>query len=106
MSGMEVELRWRDNSDRETEFAVFLQGPSDPRPRAVRSVAANATSVAVDDLVPGVTYRFAVEALNGKIGSGRTPMAAATTWADARLHLEAEGEIVSEDARPLHRQRP
>ena len=80
VSGMEVELRWRDNSDRETEFGVFLQGPGDSKPRLIGTVPANTTSMVVNELVPSVTYGFAVEARNGELRSERTPETGATTW--------------------------
>ncbi len=80
VSGMEVELRWRDNSDRETGFGVFLQGPGDSKLRMIGTAPANATSAVVNELVPDVTYSFAVEALNGLLPSERTPESTATTW--------------------------
>ncbi len=76
----EIELRWKDNSRTETEFAIFQQGPGDSKPRLIGTVAANRTSAVVDELVPAVTYRFAVEARNGPLASARTPVVAATTW--------------------------
>ena len=76
----EVELRWRDNSRTETGFAVFLRGPGASQFRMIGSVSANATSAIIDELVPGITYDFAVEARNGPLRSGRTPAATATTW--------------------------
>ena len=75
-----IELRWRDNSSGETDFAVFQQGPGDSKLRLIGTAPANATSSIVADLVPGITYRFAVEARNGSFASERTPTAAATTW--------------------------
>ena len=80
IGSMEIELRWRDNSRVETEFAIYFQGPGDPRLRLLGSVPADTTSTVVDDLVPDVTYGFAVEARNGPLRSGRTPKATATTW--------------------------
>ena len=97
LSGMEVELRWRDNSDRETGFGILLQGPGDSKLELIRSVPANTTSTVVHELVPNTTYGFAVEARNGLLRSGRTPMSTATTWAEANLHIEGEGRIVSEE---------
>ena len=76
----EIELRWRDNSLTETEFAVFQQGPGDSKLRLIGKAPANTTSLVVADLVPNVTYRFAIEARNGSLHSERTPKAAATTW--------------------------
>ena len=61
------------------------------------SVPANTTSTVVDELVPNIAYNFAVEARNGPLLSGRTPMSTATTWGDANLHIDAEGRIVSEE---------
>lgn len=96
ISGTEVRLRWRDNSDNESGFAVFLQGPVDRRLREVGLVPANETSTVVGDLVPGVTYAFAVEARNGVLRSSPTRTATVTTWVDANLHIEGEGRIISE----------
>jgi predicted extracellular nuclease len=76
----EIELRWRDNSLTETEFAVFQQGPGDSKLRLIGTAPANSTSTIVTDLVPNVTYRFAVEARNGLLSSERTPKVTATTW--------------------------
>ena len=92
----EIELRWRDNSRTETHFDVLQQGPGDSRLRLIRSVPANTTSVVVGDLVPNITYNFAVAARNGQLRSERTPVATATTWADAGLRLDAQGEVVAE----------
>lgn len=75
----EIELRWQDNSRVETAFDIHLQGPGDPNLRLVGSVPANTTSTVVDDLVPDVTYRFAVEARNGPLRSERTSKSSATT---------------------------
>lgn len=80
INGMEVELRWRDNSDRETAFGVFLQGPGDSRLRLIGTVAPNTTSMVVNELVPSVSYSFALEARNGELRSERTPETRATTW--------------------------
>ena len=76
----EIELRWRDNSSTETEFAVFQQGPGDSRLRLIGMAPANSRSTLVTELVPNVTYRFAVEARNGPLSSERTPKVTATTW--------------------------
>ncbi len=76
----EIRLRWRDNSDTETGFAVYQQGPGDSKLRLIGTVAANRASVVVDELVPGITYGFAVEARNGLLASARTPKVEATTW--------------------------
>ncbi len=76
----EVELRWRDNSRVETGFDILLQGPGDARMRRIGSAPSNATSMVVDELVPDVSYRFAVEARNGPLRSGRTAQATARTW--------------------------
>lgn len=81
ISGTEIQLEWRDNSNNEVEFAIFLQGPGDGKLRWIGSAPANATSALVRDLVPNVTYHFAVEARNGSLRSGRTPTATAATWA-------------------------
>ena len=88
-----IELRWRDNSSGETGFAVYQQGPGDSKPRQIGMAPANATSTIVADLVPGITYRFAVEARYGALASGRTPMASATTWfsKDARC---GDGDVL------------
>ncbi len=80
VGGMEVELQWQDNSDMETGFGVFLQGPGDLNMRMIGTAPANTTSMVVNELVPTVTYSFAVEALNGALRSERTPIAMATTW--------------------------
>ena len=96
LSETEIELIWRDNSRTETEFAVFLRGPGDSKLRMIGSVPANTTSMVVNELVPNVTYSFAVEARNGQLRSERTPVATATTWADAGLRLDAQGEVVAE----------
>lgn len=76
----EIELRWRDNSLTETELAVFQQGPGDSKLRLIGTAPANNTSTIVTELVPNVTYRFAVEARNGPLSSERTPKVTATTW--------------------------
>jgi len=84
ISGTEIELGWTDNSHNEAEFAIFLQGPGDSRLRWIGAAPANATSAIVDDLVPNITYNFALEARNGSLHSERTGKATATTWvADA-----------------------
>ena len=80
ISATEIELRWKDNSNAETDFAVFQQGPGDSRLRLIGTVPVNTTSMVVTELVPDTSYRFAVEARNGSLGSGRTPKVAATTW--------------------------
>ncbi len=80
MGATEVELRWQDNSTVETGFAVFQQGPGDSTMRHIGMTPAGATSVVVADLVPAVTYRYAVEARNGALASERTPAVSATTW--------------------------
>lgn len=80
ISSTEIELRWKDNSRVESGFDIFLQGPGDARLRLIGSVPANTTSTIVDELVPDISYNFAVEARNGPLRSGRTPKAAATTW--------------------------
>ncbi len=80
LSETEVELRWRDNSDRETGFAVFLQGPGDSKLRLIGTAPADTTSMVVNELVPSIAYGFAVEARNGELRSERTPKAEATTW--------------------------
>ena len=97
ISSTEIELRWQDHSRVETGFDVFLQGPGDSKLRLIGSVPANRTSLVVDDLVPSVTYNFAVEARNGLLRSGRTPTSTATTWDEADLRIDAEGLIVSEE---------
>ena len=76
----EIELRWRDNSSAETLFAIFQQGPGDSRMRQIGTAPPNSTSTVVNELVPNVTYRFAVEAHTGALRSERTPKATATTW--------------------------
>jgi len=93
----EIELRWRDNSRTETAFAVFLQGPGDSKLRLIETVPANTTSTVVTELVPNVTYSFAVEARNGELRSGRTQIATATTWAEANLNIDVEGRVLSEE---------
>ena len=80
LSETEIELRWRDNSDVETDFAIFLQGPGDSTLRLIGTAPADSTSTVVAELVPNVTYRFAVEARNGALSSERTPKVTATTW--------------------------
>ncbi len=80
ISSTEIELQWRDNSNAETAFAVFQQGPGDSRLRVIGTVPANTTSTVVEELVPDTTYRFAVEAYNGPLRSERTPKSTATTW--------------------------
>ncbi len=80
ISSTEIELRWQDDSSVETGFDIFLQGPGDSRPRSIGMAPPNATSTVVADLIPGMTYRFAVEARNGSLVSERTPTAEATTW--------------------------
>ena len=80
LSETEIELRWRDNSRTGTEFAVFQQGPGDSKLRLIGTAPRNSTSTIVAELVPNVTYRFAVEARNGPLASERTPKVAATTW--------------------------
>lgn len=80
LSETEIALRWRDNSVTETAFAIFLQGPGDSRLRLIGTAPANSTSMVVTELMPNVTYRFAVEARNGPLHSERTPKATATTW--------------------------
>ena len=97
ISSTAVELRWRDNSSSENHFDVFLQGPGDARLRLFRSVPANSTRAIVDDLVPSVTYNFAVEARSGQLRSGQTPPVTATTLADANLRIDAEGLVASEE---------
>ena len=97
ISSTAVELTWRDNSSSESQFDVFLQGPGDARLRLFRSVPANSTTVIVDDLVPSITYNFAVAARNGQLRSRQTPPATATTLADAALRIAAEGVILSEE---------
>lgn len=69
LSETEIELRWRDNSRTETEFAVFQQGPGDSKLRLIGTAPRNSTSTIVAELVPNVTYRFAVEARNGPLAS-------------------------------------
>ena len=93
VGGMEVELRWRDNSDRETGFGVFLQGPGDLKLRMIGTVPANTTSTVVNELVPTVTYSFAVEALNGALRSERTPEATETTWTAAAARCSEEDAL-------------
>lgn len=80
ISSTEIELRWKDNSRVETGFDVYLQGPGDSRLRLIGSVPANITSMIVDELVPDISYNFAIEARNGPLRSGRTATATATTW--------------------------
>ncbi len=80
ISSTEIELQWRDNSNAETAFAVFQQGPGDSRLRVIGTVPANTTSTVVEELVPDTTYRFAVEARNDSLSSRRTPKSTATTW--------------------------
>ena len=80
VSGTEIELGWRDNSDRETGYGVFLQGPGDSKLRLIGTAPANTTSMVVAELVPSITYNFAVEARNGALRSERTQKATATTW--------------------------
>ena len=92
-SGTEIELRWKDNSSTETGFAVYLQGPGDSKLRLIGTAPANSTSTVVRDLVPNVTYRFAVEARNGALLSERTPKAAATTWTVETAHC-GEGDYL------------
>ena len=89
----EIELRWRDNSRTETEFALFLQGPGDSRLRLIGKAPANSTSTIVTDLVPNITYRFAIEARNGALHSERTPKAAATTWTSESARC-GEGDVL------------
>jgi len=88
-----VELRRRDNSRGETGFAVFQQGPGDSKPRLIGTAPANATSTIVADLVPGIAYRFAVEARNGSLASERTPAVAATTWFSEEARCD-EGDVL------------
>ena len=96
IGSMEIELRWRDNSRVETEFAIYFQGPGDPKLRLFGSVPADTTSMVVDDLVPDVTYDFAVEARNGPLRSGRTPKATATTWlSDATRTPKAPSDLTA-----------
>ena len=76
----EIELRWRDNSSAETLFAIFQQGPGDSRMRQIGTAPPNSTRTVVRELVPNVTYRFAVEAHTGALRSERTPKVSATTW--------------------------
>ncbi len=80
LSETEIELRWRDNARTETEFAVFQQGPGDSKLRLIGTAPRNSTSTIVAELVPNVTYRFAVEARNGPLASERTLRVTATTW--------------------------
>ena len=80
ISSTGIELRWRDNSNAETGFAILQQGPGDSKLRLIGTVPANTTSAVVEELVPDTTYGFAVEARNGPLRSGRTPKATATTW--------------------------
>lgn len=89
----EIELRWKDNSSIETEFAVYQQGPGDSRLRLIGTAPANSTSTVVTDLVPNVTYRFAVEARNGPLSSERTPKVVATTWTIETSHC-GEGDYL------------
>lgn len=92
-SGTEIELRWKDNSSTETGFAVYQQGPGDSKLRLVGTAPANSMSTVVRDLVPNVTYRFAVESRNGALRSERTPKATATTWTVETAHC-GEGDYL------------
>ncbi len=93
LSGTEIELRWRDNSVTERSFAIFQQGPGDSKLRLIGTAPANRTSTIVNELVPNVTYRFAVEARNGVLHSERTPKAAATTWTSETARCD-EGDVL------------
>ncbi|MCY3932865.1 MAG: lamin tail domain-containing protein [Acidobacteria bacterium] len=88
-----IELRWSDNSNAETGFAVYQQGPGDSRPRLIGMAPANATSTIVTDLVPGIAYRFAVEARNGALASERTATVAATTWFSEEARCD-QGDVL------------
>lgn len=79
LSETEIKLQWRDNSDLETAFAVFLQGPGDAKLRMIGTVPADTTSMVVNELVPSTTYSFAVEAVNAVLHSELTPKSTATT---------------------------
>ena len=88
LSETEIELRWRDNSRAETEFAILQQGPGDSKLRLIGTAPANSTSTIVTELVPNVTYRFAVEARNGPLRSEPTPKVTATTWTKETARCE------------------
>ncbi len=93
ISETEVKLVWQDNSNVETGFAVFLQGPGDSRLRQIGVAPADATSMTVVDLVPSITYNFAVEARNGDLPSARSNVAAATTWTADTARCAAEDVV-------------
>jgi hypothetical protein len=77
VSGTEIDLSWRDNSNNETGF--LIEGLINGTFQQIGTVNANATQARIVNLTPGNSYTFRVRAVNGNLGSGPSNQVTATT---------------------------
>jgi hypothetical protein len=81
MSSSQIDLRWTDNSNNETQFAIDRCLGVGCTFAQVATVGPNVTTYADQSLAASTTYTYQVRALNGTVSSDPSASAQATTQA-------------------------